>query len=134
MTNRVLGQNRYGLWIAAAVLVACLACWTDRSDAAINQRAYSAYTAVEGQVWEWPLVTGWWGYMTMGPRVLTVPPTVMTPVNIVMTFMPGMTMSMYIRHELSFTPLTGTFVAMGVARDSVFWEGTGWWDNSTVEY
>lgn len=134
MTNRVLGQNRYGFWIVAAVLVACLACWTDRTDAAINQRAYSASTAVEGQVWEYQLVTGWWGFMTMGPAVLTVPPTAMTPINVLVTLMPGMTMSMYIRHEHEFTPLVGSLMAQGNARDSVFWAGTSWWDLSTVEY
>ncbi len=134
MTSRVLGQNRYGLWIAAAVLVACLACWTDRTDAAFNYNWYPMTLTTEGQVWERSMVTGWWGDMSMGPAVRTVPPAELTQVAPPTTMVLPSLMSISCRHEQFFMPQPGTMFVEGNTRDALMWAGTGWWNVSMIEY
>ena len=134
MTNRVLGQNRCGLWIAATALVACLACWTNRTEAAFNYNWYAFTLHIEGQVWERTMVTGWWGYMYMGPNMRTVPPTPMTEIDPPTWIVLPSLLPISCRHEFSFTPQPGSMFVEGNSRDALYWEGTGWWSMSMIEY
>ncbi len=134
MTNRAHRKNRNGSWIVAAALVACLACWTDRTDAAFNYYYYPFTLHTEGQVWESSMMTGWWGYMYTSPYTRTVPPTDLTQIDPPTTIVLPSLMSISCRHELSFTPAVGTMFVEGNTRDALMWAGTGWWTVSMIEY
>ncbi len=132
MTNRVRGKNRFGLWLVVLVVIGGLLCPAHQVDAAKNWRGYTQGTSVEGMLWEYTLVTGPDGYMTLERTVSDVIP--MIPIIISVMVPPYYTFSMYMRHEHDFTPKPFSAGATGFSRDNVLWAGTGWWDNSNIEY
>ncbi len=132
MTNRVREKNRFGVWLVVLVVIGGLLCPAQQVDAAKNYRAYGPDKNVEGMLWEWTLVTGPDGYMTLQRRQISGIP--MIPIIISFSFPPYFSYSIYMRHEHTFTLAPQSFGVEGFARDSDFWAGLGWWDNSYIEY